>query len=68
LRQARADSDAADKFRKAERSAMADASRHFEGAPEEVSEARAILLQEKVTIQTEKGKIVPKMPSFWIPS
>jgi hypothetical protein len=23
---------------------------------------------KKETIQTEQGKIVPKMPSFWIPS
>eukprot|EP00037_Helgoeca_nana_P024932 m.267818 g.267818 ORF g.267818 m.267818 type:complete len:306 (+) comp26790_c0_seq1:229-1146(+) len=58
-----------DDFRRGQRSAAANPSRHFEGAPApEKSVAGKMLELKKETIQTEQGKIVPKMPSFWIPS
>eukprot|EP00035_Acanthoeca_spectabilis_P039767 m.64974 g.64974 ORF g.64974 m.64974 type:complete len:306 (+) comp9735_c0_seq1:168-1085(+) len=56
-------------FRREQRGAATATVKVFEGAPApEKSVAGKMLEMKKETVQTEKGRIVPKMPSFWIPA
>eukprot|EP00039_Didymoeca_costata_P027772 m.19160 g.19160 ORF g.19160 m.19160 type:complete len:303 (-) comp6499_c0_seq1:118-1026(-) len=57
-----------EEFIRKERSGATGIGNHFVGKKEELSQAGKMLLQEKERIQTEKGKVVKALPSFWIPS
>lgn len=54
-------------FMTQERSATSVFQSPFEKQEKALSEAGKMLLQKKETQQTDEGKIVPKLPSYWLP-
>jgi len=51
-----------------ERTVSATEGNHFVQKKVELSQAGKMLAMNKETIQTEAGRVVPKLPAFWLPS